>query len=273
VWLTRPFGIGADLQRIFQQEGLRQPKRLWQRIKILIIGAFSDMRDALAGRSYTEEYVQNLTHEIKSPLTAIRAAAELLGEPMPEPQRLRFTQNITLQVQRMQEMVDRLLELASVEKMRTIEQPLRVDMLAVLHETISAVKPIADQRSIDMQLLATQHFYVLGDAFLLQRALSNLVSNALDFSPTNSQIIINVELIAGKNHITVRDHGPGVPDYALSHIFEKFYSLRRPNSDRKSSGLGLAFVREIAQLHGGQAYLENHPVGGAIASLVLPGSY
>jgi two-component system, OmpR family, sensor histidine kinase CreC len=270
VWLARPLGLTTDMQRIFKQEGFWQPQRLWQRIKTLLTAAFSDMRDALAGRSYTEEYVQNLTHEIKSPLTAIRAAAELLSEPMAAPQRQRFTQNITLQVQRMQEMIDRLLELASVEKMRTIEHPQRVDLLTVLQETMTALKPIADQRSISLQLKAAQPLYVLGDAFLLQRAQSNLVSNALDFSPANSLIVISADLNNGKAHITVKDRGAGVPDYALAKVFEKFYSLRRPNSDRKSSGLGLAFVREIAQLHGGQVYLENHIDGGAIASLVLP---
>lgn len=270
VWLARPFGLTTDLQRIFQQEGLRQPKRLWQRIKTLLIAAFSDMRDALAGRSYTEEYVQNLTHEIKSPLTAIRCAAELLSEPMALSQRQRFTQNITLQVQRMQEMVDRMLELTSIEKMRTIEHPQIVEILPLLKEIISAMKPIADKRAITLQLTSTQPLNVMGEAFLLQRAISNLVLNALDFSLANSQIVINADFIDGKAHITVRDFGSGVPDYALAKIFEKFYSLRRPDSDRKSSGLGLAFVREIAQLHGGQAYLENHPDGGAVASLVLP---
>jgi len=67
--------------------------------------------------------------------------------------------------------------------------------------------------------------------------------------------------------LTVRDRGPGVPDYALDRVFEKFYSLRRPDSGRKSTGLGLAFVREIAHLHGGEAFLANHPEGGATATL------
>lgn len=69
--------------------------------------------------------------------------------------------------------------------------------------------------------------------------------------------------------ITVRDRGPGMPDYALDRVFERFYSLRRPQSGRKGTGLGLAFVREIAQLHGGDAHLSNHPDGGAIAVLSL----
>jgi two-component system sensor histidine kinase CreC len=68
----------------------------------------------------------------------------------------------------------------------------------------------------------------------------------------------------------VRDHGPGIPDYALDRVFDKFYSLRRPDSGRKGTGLGLAFVKEIAVLHRGRAQLGNHPDGGAEARLVLP---
>ena len=69
---------------------------------------------------------------------------------------------------------------------------------------------------------------------------------------------------------TVEDHGPGVPDYALPRVFERFYSLPRPGSTRKSTGLGLALVREIAHLHGGGAELDNRPEGGARAVFWVP---
>ena len=70
--------------------------------------------------------------------------------------------------------------------------------------------------------------------------------------------------------MSVRDHGPGIPDYADDKVFEKFYSLARPHSQRKSTGLGLPFVREIAELHSGRVTLRNAPGGGAIAVLSLP---
>ena len=109
---------------------------------------------------------------------------------------------------------------------------------------------------------------------MLQRALSNLIANALDFSPPNSEITIGSQIEGGLLKMTVRDQGAGVPEYAIAHVFEKFYSLQRPsttNGDgKKSTGLGLAFVREITHLHGGNAYLSNHAEGGAIATLELP---
>jgi len=76
---------------------------------------------------------------------------------------------------------------------------------------------------------------------------------------------------AGRVNFTVEDNGPGVPDYALPRVFERFYSLPRPGSDKKSTGLGLALVREIAHLHGGDAMLENRQTGGARAVFWMPG--
>ena len=84
--------------------------------------AYQEMRDALAGRQYVTEYVQTLTHEIKSPLSAIRGAADLLQEPMPEEDRRRFVVNILREAARTQELVDRLLELAALERQRAARQ-------------------------------------------------------------------------------------------------------------------------------------------------------
>jgi two-component system, OmpR family, sensor histidine kinase CreC len=114
-----------------------------------------------------------------------------------------------------------------------------------------------------------------GDGYLLRQAIANLLDNAIAFSPRGAAI----ELVArageaGQLVIEVRDQGPGVPDYALSRVFERFYSLPRPATGRKSSGLGLAFVREVARLHGGTAELGNGEGDGesrgAVAVLRLP---
>jgi len=111
---------------------------------------------------------------------------------------------------------------------------------------------------------------VAGDAFLLQRALANLVDNAIDFSPPGGRITLEVVGHARSADVVVRDNGPGIPDFAEGKVFEKFYSLARPATAKKSTGLGLSFVKEIVDLHHGRATLKNHPSGGAIATLSLP---
>jgi two-component system sensor histidine kinase CreC len=109
-----------------------------------------------------------------------------------------------------------------------------------------------------------------GDRFLLQRAVANLLQNAVDFSEPGGEVTIGAAVQASECHIAVRDCGAGVPPYALERVFEKFYSLRRPDSGRKGTGLGLSFVKEIAALHRGRTQLRNHPDGGAEAVLVVP---
>ena len=98
----------------------------------------------------------------------------------------------------------------------------------------------------------------------------NLIDNAADFSPPGSELEMRVERDGDLLRITVADRGPGVPDYALPRVFERFYSLSRPDGGSRSSGLGLCFVAEVAALHGGSAGLRNREGGGAVATLEIP---
>jgi len=109
-----------------------------------------------------------------------------------------------------------------------------------------------------------------GDAFLLRQAIDNLVENASDFAPADSAIEIEAGIDGGQVAIRVADRGPGIPDYARERVFERFYSLPRPDGGNRSSGLGLCFVAEVADLHGGSATLDNRDGGGAIATLRIP---
>jgi two-component system sensor histidine kinase CreC len=111
---------------------------------------------------------------------------------------------------------------------------------------------------------------VQGDAFLLAQALGNLVHNAIDFTPAGGTVAMRIRAEAGQAVVAVEDTGSGVPDYALAQVFDRFYSLPRPDTGRKSSGLGLSIVREVARLHRGEATLENRTEGGARAVLTLP---
>lgn len=111
---------------------------------------------------------------------------------------------------------------------------------------------------------------VHGDAFLLQQAVLNLLDNAIEFAPEGSTIEVLLKASDGNAEITIRDHGSGAPDYALPQLFDRFYSLPRPATGRKSTGLGLALVREVARLHGGEVGFNNHPEGGGVGWIRVP---
>jgi two-component system sensor histidine kinase CreC len=271
VWLVRPFGLIADYWRYVRAQRRFNLPRLGRRALGVIGAAYDEMRDALAGRNYVADYVQTLTHEVKSPLSAIRGAAELLQEPgMPQEQRAMFLGNIRRETQRIQEMVDRMMELTALEARRSLEHVENVRLRPLLEGLIAGAQVAAVPRHIQLVLDAPQDAEVEGDPFLLRQAVSNLLNNALDFSTDGAQVLVKLERRQRTARILVQDQGPGIPEYAQDKVFEKFYSLARPHSSKKSTGLGLSFVREIASLHHGRIELGNASEGGAVASLTLP---
>ena len=270
VWLVRPFGVFGDYVRYVRSQRSLSFSRLGRRAWRSLVAAFDEMRDALAGRTYVNDYVQTLTHEVKSPLSAIRGAAELLQEPMPDADRVRFADNIARETQRIQALVDRMMELTALESRRTLDATVPVALRALLIELATSVQPTAAARGVQVVVEDGEALTVQGDAFLLQRALSNLVDNALDFSPARGTVTLALRRRGRYAELTVRDQGPGIPDYAAGKVFEKFYSLARPHTRKKSTGLGLSFVKEIAALHEGRVALHNAGDGGAVATLSLP---
>lgn len=238
--------------------------------------ALETMRTRLEGKQYVEQYVHALTHELKSPLAAIRGSAELLessADAMPEADRTRFVATIRAQSERMAEMIDKLLALAAVEHRQRIEQPQRLDLRALAAEAAERIAPKLALRDLRLEIVedeAARGLQVSGDAFLLRQSLLNLLENAADFAPAGSAIELQLRREGERLAVAVLDRGPGVPDYALDRAFERFYSLPRPEGGSRSSGLGLCFVAEAAALHGGEARLDNRDDGGAVASILLP---
>lgn len=230
--------------------------------------AFEEMRESLEGRKQAERYTQALAHEVKAPLAAIRGAAELLDETMPEEQRAKFLANIRAESARIQAIIDRLLELSSLEARKSLAQAEELDAAALAAEAVDAVRRAAEVSGVTLRVETVEVLRVRGERVLLREALVNLLQNAVEFSPRGGEVTLRVGASAERRAVfVVEDGGPGVPDYALPRVFERFYSLPRPGAERKSTGLGLALVREIAHLHGGDAALENRAEGGARATL------
>jgi two-component system sensor histidine kinase CreC len=234
--------------------------------------AIDSMREKLEGKHYIERYVHTLTHELKSPLAAIGGAAELLGEAdMPPADRQRFLAHIREQTGRLSDITDKVLTLAHLEQLQRLSDTAPVDLHALLRQCAAAFQPRLQAAQVTLAIHASDAASVDGDAFLLRQAVENLLDNALQFSPRDGAIDVSLTRTADGVRLEVRDRGPGIPDYALGQVFERFFSLPRPGSGRKGTGLGLSMVREVAILHRGQAGLDNHPSGGARAWMTLAG--
>lgn len=232
--------------------------------------AIESMRNQLEGKAYVEHYVQTLTHELKSPLAAIRAAAELLQDnSMPRDQQQRFVANIDSESQRLQQLIERLLNLAMVEQRQQLEQRIDIPLRALAEECLTSQSSRIVNARVAIDNCIAADLKVKGERFLLRQALSNLIDNALDFTVSGGVVRISADKTEKGIDIAVYNRGESIPEFALPRLIERFYSLPRPGSGRKSTGLGLNFVNEVALLHGGAFSISNVD-GGVEAVLSLP---
>ena len=233
--------------------------------------AIASMRARLEGQQYVERYVTALTHELKSPLAAIRASGELLAEPMNSADRQRFAGHVVDASERMQRSVDRLLELTRLEQTQQLMDARPCAVAAVVREVIDALQPRADAAHVRIAFSPEADSSVNApmDRELMKLALSNVVENAIAFSPSSAIVTIGLRADAAHVEISVIDHGPGVAAAVLPRIGERFISMPRPNGAPKSSGLGLAIVTQILALHRGTFNIENLSAG-ACATLRIP---
>ncbi len=270
VWVTRPIEKLTAYARSVR-DGKRTTLPKLGRSEVGALGeAFEEMKDALEGKEYVEQYVQTLTHEIKSPLTAIRGAVELLQEEMTAEQRTHFLKNVHTEADRIQQVVDRLLLLSSLERRKGLRDVEEIDLSRLAAETTETLVAAATAKQLTLSVDAARPVVMHAERFLVRHAVVNLLQNAVDFSVHGGTIGVACEADSGRAVLTVTNAGSGVPEYAIPRVFERFYSLPRPDTGKKSSGLGLPFVLEVAELHGGLVRLENLAAGGVKAILVLP---
>ncbi|MGC6418732.1 MAG: ATP-binding protein [Bradymonadia bacterium] len=226
-----------------------------------LTAAFDSMRRALEDKHHIEQFVADLSHELKNPVSAIRAATEVLVEGAGDerPSRERFLGRIDEASRRLEILIDDLLSLARLEA-GSIEP----------ERTLHALDRLVDQAIASMisetetKGLTVEHHVsgirVRGDGHWIQRAIENLLANAIRYSPMDSQITISLRVEATHAWIQVQDEGPGVAEEQRERIFERFVTDR---IDSRQTGLGLAIVRSVAELHGGSArYVTNDSACG-----------
>lgn len=233
--------------------------------------AFEEMRQTLEGKKYIEKYVQTLTHEIKSPLSGIRAGAELLQGNLPPEEEKRFLSNILNDSNRIQTLIEKMLLLSSLQTKQGLDEKSLFSVSDFVLELKSSLEAQVREKQITLKTdSGTPGITLAGDKFLIKQAMINLLQNAIEFSKQGSEIQLKVQSDGKQVGFIVEDLGSGIPDYALPRIFESFYSLARTDTGRKSSGLGLTLVKEVAELHGGSIEITSKCPGGTRATLSLP---
>jgi two-component system sensor histidine kinase MprB len=226
------------------------------------------MTAALASsRDRQQQLIADAGHELRTPLTSLRTNIELLqrseatGRALAPEVRTELMSSVRAQVTELASLIGDLQELSRPDAARTVQ-------VVALHEVAGTALARARLRGPDLRITADiSPWYVRGEAAALERAIVNLLDNAVKFSPSGGEVTVALR----DGVLTVRDHGPGIPAEDLPHVFERFW--RSPSArSLPGSGLGLSIVARTAEQSGGEVSLAPAPGGGALATLRLPGA-
>jgi two-component system sensor histidine kinase MprB len=277
-------GLAAGLGFVVARTALRPVQRLTEAVdhvtgtgdltRRLDVGGGDDELTRLAARfnamlatlesslGSQRRLVADASHELRTPLTSLRTNIEVLArnEGMPRVDRERLLADVTGQLEELTALVDDVVELARGGEAPLVEEDVRLDLL--VGRAVERARLHAPQARFELGLEET---LVRGAPDRLDRAVANLLDNAVKWSPPGGAIEISVR----EGAVTVRDHGPGIDPEDLPHVFDRFY--RSPAArGTPGSGLGLAIVRQVAETHRGTVSAQNADGGGALLQLVLP---
>ena len=239
---------------------------------LLVINDVTQLRHLEHVRS---DFVANVSHEIKTPLTAIKGFVETLQQSeVEEPEeRARFLGIILKHVDRLNAILEDLLTLSRIEREGVHTDVKRRDtsILEVVQTAVQVCQPRADARGIEFRINCPEEIQARVDATLLEQALVNLIDNAVKYSGNGSSVWIDIDRSDSQIQIHIRDEGPGIPQRHLPRLFERFYRADKARSRKLGgTGLGLAIVKHIVQVHGGHVTVESALGKGSTFTLYLP---
>jgi two-component system sensor histidine kinase ChvG len=241
-------------------------------------GAFQAMTGALYRRiEASEKFAADVAHELKNPLTAARSTAESLGFAKSEEERMHLVQQIQDELKRLNRLITDVSNASRLDAELARKEIRPIDVGLMLRNVVGIFRDILGDDSRRIVLVIEREpfggaFSVDGDEGRLGQVLTNLIDNAISFSPENGTVTVRARSAGRKVEILVEDEGPGIPEDRLEIIFDRFYS-DRPATDTsrgKNSGLGLSISREIVQAHGGEIVAENGASVGARFIVRLP---
>jgi PAS domain S-box-containing protein len=238
-----------------------------------IVASLSDITRHHDLQQTKNDVMALVSHEMRTPLAAIQGMSELLAQyDLDAARRREMNLAINDEVKRLTRMITEYLDITRLESGATVlrRSPVRVESL--VERSLLLLDPLAGQKQMRLERRFEVNLpAVLADADLLARAVSNLVSNAIKYSPAGTAVTVSVRAEPAGVCIEVSDQGPGIPAADLDRIFEKFYRVPRvEDADTPGTGLGLALVREVAELHGGAVGVASPAGAGAAFTLRIP---
>ncbi|MAW75910.1 MAG: hypothetical protein CMJ95_00775 [Planctomycetes bacterium] len=239
------------------------------------LAVFHDITEVRRLEMVRQDFVANVSHELKTPITAIRGLAETLEEDpsMASDTRVRFTRKITKQSHRLSLLVSDLLALARLEEHSGSDGFAPMDLRTVVQERITSLSRL-ETHQIQARVtsdLGKQPLLVLGEEEELRQAIGNLIDNALKYTPADGEVQVSTGITDDKVHIEVRDSGIGIGTEHLERIFERFYRVDKARSrEVGGTGLGLSIVKHVCINHGGDITVKSEEGAGSVFRMQIP---
>jgi len=232
--------------------------------------ATNDLVTRLQGQlEFREQFISDAAHELRTPLTALRLQAGNLKASLDSAEEAALLAEMETGVLRMSDMVSKMLQLARADATAAMRDPISVDLNAVIAGSLEQVMPMAIAKEIDLGVADSVPATVFADPEEIRTLVTNLVENAVRYTPKSGTVDVAVQQSASDVTLEVRDTGPGIPEHLLERVFGRFVKVDA--SDGEGSGLGLSLVRAIAERCGGSVTLANRQEHqGLIASVRFP---
>jgi two-component system, NtrC family, sensor histidine kinase KinB len=234
---------------------------------LLILQDVTYVRDQDRART---NLVATLSHELRTPLTSIGVSADLLSRDALDPRRRELVIAILDECTRMKQLTDNLLNLARGELASIALKRERLDVSRLVREAVARFGVQAREKQIKLEGQADESAEMNGDAVKLSWVISNLIGNALRYTPAEGKIVVRAQRDDGHLRLNVSDSGPGIPPEVRQHIFERFAQYGIKDRQRGAAGLGLAIVKEIVEAHGGRIFVDSAEGYGTTFSVELP---
>lgn len=219
--------------------------------------------------AHDRSVLQDLSHELRSPLARLHLILDLARRSRDAAEANRYFEQAEQEISRLDDMTGEMLALSRLEGGIPGENREPVDLAALLRECVERAALEAQARGVGLAIEAPAPAVVSGNPLLLERALENLIANAIKFSPTGGRVELGVRQEAQQVALSIRDHGPGVPEAELASLFRPLF--RGSNASRADGhGLGLAIVQRVVRAHGGDVQAGNAEGGGLVVTLNLP---
>jgi signal transduction histidine kinase len=231
-----------------------------------MISAVRDVTDRKRLDQAQQDFVAMASHDLASPLTVLRARAQLLQR------RQHYDEEsiaaILEQTARMDRLIGDLRELAQVEGGGLSMQQAAVDLVVLAQEAVERTRTLTTRHAVGLTV-PEMPVVVAGDRDRLGQVLDNLLGNAVKYSPGGSEVLVTVEVVGGEACLRVADQGPGIPADALPRLFERFYRGQHA-AEEAGLGLGLYIARMLVEAHGGRIWAASTPGAGSTFTIVLP---